>query len=398
MRVLMGLTYFRPYVSGLTIYVDRLSSALVERGHSVTVLTSHYDLALPAREMMGNVQVIRAPVAARISKGVVMPRLGSIAHQLMQQHDIVSLHLPQFDAAGLSFRARLAGKPVVLTYHCDLQLPPGWFNRIVDRVVYAANYAAAALADRIVSYTRDYADHSTLLSRFPAKTVIIPPPVVMPAPTADEVQTFAREHVQEHGPVVGFAARMAAEKGVELLVAAMPTLLERHPNLKVLFAGPYDNVLGEEAYWQRMRPAVERLDAHWKFVGTLSPAEMSPFFGTCDVLVVPSLNSTESFGLVQVEAMLCGTPVVAADLPGVRQPICTTGMGEIVPIGDARALAGAITKVLDRKSDYVRPRAEIESLFSLDRTLHEYEALFEREISHAKRADRHSSPGLEEQR
>ena len=76
MRVLMGLTYFRPYVSGLTIYVDRLASALTERGHTVTVLTSRYDSSLPARETMNGVEIVRAPVAARISKGVVMPRLG----------------------------------------------------------------------------------------------------------------------------------------------------------------------------------------------------------------------------------------------------------------------------------------------------------------------------------
>jgi glycosyltransferase involved in cell wall biosynthesis len=381
MRVLMGLTYFRPYVSGLTIYVDRLASALAERGHTVTVLTSRYDPSLPQRETMNTVEVVRAPVAARISKGVLMPRLGGIAHSLMREHDIVSLHLPQFDAAGLSVRARLAGKPVVLTYHWDLQLPAGWFNRVVDRVVFAANYAAATLADRIVSYTRDYADHSQLLSRFPAKTVIIPPPVVMPAPTTDQVEAFAREHIQDHGPVIGFAARMAAEKGVEYLVQAMPMLLERHPKLKVLFAGPYDNVLGEEAYWQRMRPAIERLDGHWEFVGTLSPAEMSPFFGACDVLVVPSLNSTESFGLVQVEAMLCGTPVIASDLPGVRQPIRMTGMGEIVPPADADALTSKLLEVLERRASYVRPRAEIAATFAIERTVEAYESLFRQLIS-----------------
>jgi len=381
MRVLMGLTYFRPYVSGLTIYVDRLASALTERGHTVTVLTSRYDSSLPARETMNGVEIVRAPVAARISKGVVMPRLGAIGAELMQQHDIVGLHLPQFDAAGLNLRARLARKPVGLTYDCDLQLPAGWFNRVVDRVVFGANYVAAALADRIVSYTRDYADHSQLLSHFPAKTVIIPPPVVMPAPTTQQVEAFRREQVQDHGPVIGFAARMAAEKGVEYLVQAMPRLLERHPKLRVLFAGPYDNVLGEEAYWQRMRPSIERLDGHWKFVGTLDAGEMSRFFGACDVLVVPSLNSTESFGLVQVEAMLCGTPVIASDLPGVRQPIKMTGMGEIVPPADADALATKLLDLLERRSSYVRPRNEIESKFAIERTVEAYESLFMQVIS-----------------
>jgi glycosyltransferase involved in cell wall biosynthesis len=377
MRVLMALTYFRPYVSGLTIYVDRLAAALVARGHKVTVLTSRYDGRLPPREQIDGVDVVRAPIAARVSKGVLMPAFGRAAQRLMGQNDIVSLHLPQFDAAGLSVRARLARKPVVLTYHCDLQLPPGWFNRVADRVVFVANYLSATLADRIVSYTQDYADHSELLSRFRGKTVIIPPPVVMAAPGAQEVAAFKQAHVQDNGPIIGFAARMAAEKGVEYLVHAMPTLLQQHPTLKVLFAGPYADVLGEAAYWQRMQPAIERLDGRWEFVGTLGPAEMSAFFGSCDVLVVPSLNSTESFGLVQVEAMLCGTPVVASDLPGVKQPIRMTGMGEIVPPGDAEALAATLLDVLDRRAHYVRPRAEIEATFAIERTVAAYESLFD---------------------
>jgi hypothetical protein len=68
---------------------------------------------------------------------------------------------------------------------------------------------------------------------------------------------------------------------------------------------------------------------------------MPAFFAACDVVVVPSLNSTETFGLVQVEAMLCGTPSIASDLPGVRRPPRMTGMGEVVPIGDSSALAEA---------------------------------------------------------
>jgi len=95
------------------------------------------------------------------------------------------------------------------------------------------------------------------------------------------------------------------------------------------------------------------------------------------VLVVPSLNSTETFGLVQVEAMLCGTPSIASDLPGVRQPPRMTGMGEVVPVGDAAALAEAIIRVIQHRDDYIRPRRSIEETFSLERTMGSYEVLFE---------------------
>lgn len=381
MRVLLALTYYRPHVSGLTIYVERLARALVERGHAATVLTSRYDAALPLEEQTDGVRVVRVPVAARISKGVIMPGLGRVARRLARQHDVLSLHLPQFDAAGLALRGRALGMATILTYHCDLQLPPGPFNALVNRVIYAANFCAAVFAHRIVTYTQDYADHSPLLSRFKDKVVIIPPPVVVSPVSREVVGAFRDTHVAGTGPIIGFAARLAAEKGVEYLVAAVPELLRRFPNLKVLFAGPYQNIRGEEAYWRRLQPAIDRIKGHWEFLGTLGPPEMSTFFSACDVLVVPSLNSTESFGLVQVEAMLCGTPVVASDLPGVRQPVRLTGMGEIVPPGDARALAVALGRVLEHSDAYARPRAEIESLFDLNRTVEQYETLFAGEMS-----------------
>jgi len=75
------------------------------------------------------------------------------------------------DAAGIALRGRLFKRPTVLTYHCDLQLPEGLFNRTVDQAVFAANYISAVGADRIVAYTRDYADHSRLLRKFGRKLV-----------------------------------------------------------------------------------------------------------------------------------------------------------------------------------------------------------------------------------
>ena len=68
MRVLIPLTYFRPHISGLTIYVERLSRALAARGHQVTILTSQYDPVLPRHECLNGVEVVRVPVVMRISK------------------------------------------------------------------------------------------------------------------------------------------------------------------------------------------------------------------------------------------------------------------------------------------------------------------------------------------
>jgi glycosyltransferase involved in cell wall biosynthesis len=377
-KVLLVLTYYHPHVSGLTIYVKRLAQSLARRGHKVTVLTSGYDPALPKEEVIDGVRVIRVPVMFRVSKGVIMPAFPLLAWRLIRQHDVVSAHLPQFEASLLALLGRLAGRPVVLTYHCDLQLPRGWFNRVVDRVVFVSNYVAGHLAQAAVAYTEDFARHSHFLSRFLDKVHVIPPPVIMPEPDAAAVAAFEEKHDLAGRPVVGMAARLATEKGVEVLLEAMPRLLAAFPRLKVLFAGQYEEVMGEEAYYGRLMPEIEALGPeHWAFLGILDQGEMPAFYAACDVLVVPSLNSTESFGLVQVEAMLCGTPSIASNLPGVRQPPRMTGMGEVTPIGDGQALAEAIERILQRPDDYQRPRRQIEETFSLERTVNGYEGLFE---------------------
>lgn len=376
MKLLIALTYYRPYTSGLTIYVERLARALSRRGHAVTVLTSQYDPSLPEHEDMDGVRVVRAPVLARVNKGVIMPNFGWLASALALQHDAMNLHLPQFDVPGLALRGRLLRQPVVLTYHCDVKLAPGLLNRVANTAVDLANNIGATLATKIVTYTQDYADHSPYLSRYRSKVHIIPPPVEIPEASQDEIDAFARRwNIQ--GPIIGMVARLAAEKGVEVLLEALPRVLQAYPNARVMFAGPYQNVLGEEAYALRLAPLLEKHKDHWTFLGNLSQKELATFYPNCTVNVLPSLNSTEAFGLVQIEGMLCGTPSIASALPGVRQPVHQTGMGEVVPIGDSASLASAIIRVIRNRADYVRPREEIAERFNTEKTAIEYEKLFD---------------------
>ncbi len=125
-----------------------------------------------------------------------------------------------------------------------------------------------------------------------------------------------------------------------------------------------------------MQPLIKQYEPYLTFLGTLNPAQMADFFRVCDVVTVASINNTESFGLVQVEAFMCGTPVVATDLPGVRQPVRMTGMGEIVPVADAPALAAGIIKVLKERERYIRDHDAILRQFDLERTVDAYEQLF----------------------
>jgi glycosyltransferase involved in cell wall biosynthesis len=379
MRILIGLTYYRPHTSGLTIYAERLAKGLARRGHEVTVMTSRFDPSTPREEVDEGVRIVRVPVAFRVSKGVIMPTIGFVAWREVIDHDVVCLHLPQFDAAGVAARGRLLGKPTTLTYHCDLKLPFGPFSAVVNEVVHAANNLAGLSAHRVVAYTEDFATHSPYLSRFSDKVEVIPPPVELPEATPEEIDAFARKHnLEESDPVIGMAARLAAEKGVEVLLRALPMIHQVYPNARVLFAGQHEDVVGEQRYAERLAPLFEKHRQHWTFLGVLTPQEMAAFYPNLDVIVVPSLNSTESFGLVQVEAMLCGTPSIASNLPGVRQPVLQSGMGEVVPIGDSAALAQAIVQVVSQPGEYVRPREEIAARWNTERTAAGYEALFER--------------------
>jgi glycosyltransferase involved in cell wall biosynthesis len=379
MKVLIVLTYYRPHTSGLTVYAERLARGLVARGHQVTVLTSRFDRSCPVEVLESGVRVVRAPVLFRVSKGVIMPTFGWLATRLVWEHDVVSLHLPQFDAAGVAARGRLMGKPTALTYHCDLKLPPGLFNRLVNRVVHVMNRLAGLLSDRVVAYTQDFADHSPFLRTFRSKVEIIPPPVELPEVGPGAVAAFAKMHnLDGSKPVIGMAARLAAEKGVEVLLNALPRVLEVYPEARVLFAGQYQDVMGEEAYARRLEPLFRQHEERWEFLGVLTPLQMAAFYPNLDVILVPSLNSTETFGLVQVEAMLCGTPSIASNLAGVRQPVLQTGMGEVVPVGDSEALSDAILRIVTNRQKYVQPREEIVARFNTERTAAGYEALFER--------------------
>lgn len=353
MRILTMLTYYRPHYSGLTIYAERLARALVKRGHTVTVLTSRYDRDLPAQEDLHGVQVIRSNVLLRISKGVIMPSLLYQAWALARKADVVLLHLPQLDAAPVALLSRLLRKPVFVTYHCDLTLPAGFIHHLANLASNLANSLTARLARTIVQNSQDYASHSPFLRRHLQRVRAVPPPIELAPASPEDLACFQRKaNFQPGQRIIGIAARLATEKGVEYLAQALPRVLEKHPAARVLFVGPYQNIVGEEAYARRLAPLFTALGEHWTFLGVLSNGEISAFLQHCEVTVLPSINPTESYGMVQVESMACGTPVIATDRPGVRVPVQTTGMGRLVPPGDVTALADALVAVLDHPEDY----------------------------------------------
>lgn len=381
MKILIVLTYYRPHTSGLTIYAERLAKALVCRGNQVTILTSQFDKNLAREEIIDGVRVVRAPVLLRISKGVIMPTFGILATKLVLEHDVIHLHLPQFDAAGLALRGRIFKKPTVITYHCDLLLPRGFINWLVNQVVHLMNRIAAFFTHRVVAYTQDYADHSPFLSSNKHKLEVINPPVAMPEVTKQEVARFKKKFNPDgNSPVIGMAARFATEKGVEVLISAAREIVKKYPQTVVWFAGPYENIMGEEHYYERLKPQIDELadQGNWRFLGLLNPKEMAAFYQNLDMLVIPSLNSTESFGLVQIEAMMKGVPSIASNLPGVRQPVLRHEMGRVIPIGSAQDLAKVACELASMKKPAQKKLAEIKTMYAPDTIAHVYEKLFKR--------------------
>ena len=348
MRVLITSTYFHPYSSGLSVYALRLARGLAELGHEVCVLTSQYDPKLAPEETLAGFRVVRVKVGMKLSKGVLMPGFHTQAKKWIAWADVVNVHMPQFESVVIARLAKRAKKPLVVTYHCDLVMSGGWFSRLAGWVTTQLGKWTLRQAQVIVQNTLDYAENSAVLKPYLEKVVEVPTPVDSLDPVPEEAKSFRlRFGLMESDKVLGLAGRVASEKGYEYLAQALPLVWQKYPSARVVHAGSWKGVIGEEAYLAKVEQIIQPFGEKWKSLGFLSDEDFMRFFAACDLLVFSSLNATESFGIVQIEALSQGTPVVASDLPGVRQPVLRTGIGRIVPVRDAESLAEGIISVLE---------------------------------------------------
>jgi len=174
-----------------------------------------------------------------------------------------------------------------------------------------------------------------------------------------------------------FLGRLERCKGAHTAIDVARRL--RRP---LIIAGNISTLPHERTYFEvELKPRIDGILV--QYVGPVDDAQKNALLGSAAALLLP-IEWEEPFPVVLPEAMLCGTPVVVSDLPGVRQPVRTTGMGVVVPVANAAALAEGGTKVLGDKSSFVRPRAEVERAYDLDVTVSAYERLFE-ELIESKR-------------
>lgn len=347
LRILAVATYYRPYLSGLTVYLQRLAASLTAAGQQVMVLTSRFPSDLPEDELQSGVRIVRVPFWFKVGKGVLMPGLYRRFWQEASSADVIWLVLPQADAAALAWLARKARKPLVVSYLCDVRLGKGWINRLTEALLATSHRWCLALADLVVALSEDYAVSSSLLRRVWERVQVIPPSVPEITFFPEQVAVLRRRWQMEPDvPVIGYVGRVSGEKGLHVLAQAMPQVWSLCPEARVVCVGPGGEVRGEKRYFKAVQEMVRPFGERWLFAGVLPEQELASFYRLCKVLVLPSINSTEAFGMVQVEAMRCGTPVVASDLPGVREPVRMTGMGLLVPPGSPQALAEALRRAL----------------------------------------------------
>ena len=387
MRILFSLTYYTPYVSGLTLYVKRLAERLAKKDYQVSVISSQFKKKLALKETINRVKVIRVKPLFKISKGFISIDWFAKSFAGIKEASVIFINLPQFEGFIPALWGRILGRRVIAIYHCEVKLPSGLLNYFLETILNLANRLTLLLAQSIITYTEDFANNSRILPYFSKKIKIFYPPVNKPI-INKRVQKIIREKIGgKQGFVIGVAARLAAEKGIEYLLESIPYIEEmliplraslgRNDNevlLKIIIAGPMEPV-GEEKYRKKILKLIEKFRKYVVFLGELDEEDMGSFYSLLDVLVLPSVNSTEAFGMVQVEAMMMGVGVVATDLPGVRVPIEKTGMGLVVPKRDSAELGGAIVEIIKNRKKYLKDPRTIEKEFSIKKTIKFYEDL-----------------------
>jgi len=365
MKILFASNYYYPYISGVSECERMLAEAFCAAGHDVTVSTSNH-AKLPAFEVINGVKVERAPIICKISKGTVSPAYIWRTIKKAKEADVVNLHLPMLESSIIS--RFIKKEKLVVTYHSDISLEKGFLNNFIVKTVFGSNRVCLRRARKIAIASIDYARHSEFLKEFIDKIVETGSPIKEYQPVAVQKDPAVKK--------IGFCGRIVMEKGIDVLIKAFEILSKRMSNIKLIIAGDYTNVAGGSIYPQLKDYIEKNQIKNVEFIGRIPEDELPAFYSGLDLFVLPSTNPLEAFGMVQLEAMLCGTPVVSSDLYGVRTIVQKTGMGLISRRGDAEDLAECMKKVLDNPQAFMKSREEILEYFGTAAVIKRYARLF----------------------
>ena len=310
----------------------------------MTVLTS--SRGLPPRtynnwaDRVGH--VIRYPERLTILEAPIVPQIPTKL-LLDEKYDVVHIHgmtPTQTDLALLA--ATLKGEKVIYTHHFDAQTRGG---RLTDLYSYLAR-PILNLADIITASTLSYANSSKFLKPYLKKVKIIP----MGVDTAryedlEKKTTFERaEEIQSFDSRILYVGKLIYYKGVNNLLQAFSQLKTDRACLVIVGSGAEMRPLNQLAKRLQVSDRVF-------FMGQVPDSQLPSIYANSDVVTLPSVTRREAFGIVLLEAMAAGKPVVASAIPGVSDVVDNGRTGYLVPPADSNALAQTLENLLENRSE-----------------------------------------------
>lgn len=277
-------------------------------------------------EQDGSVEVVRLPVLIKVGAVAVCPALPF--RLAREQADLIVLHEPNPMALVAYFLARPAGK-LIVWYHSEV-IRPSWRFRLLYRPFLQFAFARAS---RIIVASPTLAASAPQLREWQSKCVVIPYGIDVEDASPETAQRAEAIRAAEGRPIVLFVGRLVRYKGVDVLIESMQAV---SAVAFVVGEGPERGALEQKAESAGVADRV-------RFLGEVSDGELAALYHACDLFVLPSVTRQEAFGVVQIEAMASGKPVISTDLgTGVAWVNQQGETGLVVRPRDAGALHDAI--------------------------------------------------------
>ncbi len=307
MKILQVPARFHPYIGGVENYVYELSKQLVKQGHGVKVFCANEPASSKAQEQIGGIEVNRLRYIGKIANTNIMPILPF--KLLKEDCDVIHTHLPTpWSADWSAIISFLRRKKLVVTYHNDI-VGRGFSKYIAKLYNMTLLQFVLKTAHKIIITQPEYLDYSPYLEKYKDKIVVIPVGV-------DTGKFKPMKGVKKGKNVVGFLSVLDEYhryKGLDYLLRAIAQAKEKIPDLKLL-------VGGSGALVQEYEKMVEVLGIaqNVEFLGFVPEDKLVEFYNRLDVFVLPSTSrKQEGFGIVALEALACGTPVIVTDVVGI---------------------------------------------------------------------------------
>jgi rhamnosyl/mannosyltransferase len=330
MKVLHLGKFYPPVKGGMETILELICDRTSHQVHN-TVFVANTGWATN-EERCGDVDVVRLGAIAKIGAVAVCP---TMPFRLAREAaDLIVIHEPNPMALLAYFLARPAGT-LIVWFHSEV-IRPSWRYRLFYRPFLRF---ALARASRIVVASPTLAASAPQLEEWRSKCDVIPYGVYPTrVPPTDAVARRAEAIRREHkAPLVLFVGRLVAYKGVSVLLDAM-----RNSEAVALIvgAGPQRASLQDKAETLGIASRVA-------FLGEVDTDELAALYYACDVFVLPSITRQEAFGVVQIEAMTYGKPVISTDLGTGTAWVNQHGVtGLVVPPADPLALRDALNTLL----------------------------------------------------